>query len=117
MKKLSLWLLLLITSPILFAGLPAAGTAEAAADRIWQHIHAHWQLPDGIRAGLSCDIALEVTHQGYLLEIDLEDCTEAAALQKSAIEAVARSLPLPMPVNEATYRKLRNLTVTFRTET
>lgn len=96
----------------------AADSAEAAriqgeVDKyksiILQAISQHWIVPDTAQKGLSCKVRIRIAPGGMVLSVKLLASSGDPALDRSAIAAVNKSSPLPVPADAAVFEQFREL--------
>lgn len=84
---------------------------------IIQAISQHWLVPHGI-AGMHCELAIALAPDGAVLDASLLTSSGSKALDNSALAAVLKSSPLPVPQDPEAFTPFRHLHLTVRpTET
>lgn len=83
--------------------------------QILQAIAQRWLVPDDVDRGLSCKLQIRLAPSGAVLNVTLAKSSGDAALDRSAIAAVYKASPLPVP-DTALFDKFRELSLTVRPE-
>ena len=80
---------------------------------ILQQIQQNWIMPQNI-ADLSCVLQIALAPGGMVLNVTLSKSSGNAALDRSAIAAVNKASPLPVPKDSAAFAAFRNFTLTVK---
>lgn len=96
----------------------AAATANSAEinrykTMILQQIQQHWIVPANVDQ-LSCELQVELAPGGAVLKVSLSHSSGNDALDRSAIAAVNKASPLPVPKNTTDFDAFRNFTITVK---
>jgi colicin import membrane protein len=83
--------------------------------QILQAIAQRWLVPDDVDHGLSCKLNIRLAPSGAVLNVTLAKSSGDSALDRSAIAAVYKASPLPVP-DTALFEKFRELSLTVRPE-
>ncbi len=83
---------------------------------ILQAIGRHWLIPDGVDKKASCQILVRVSPDGGVVDVQLLKSSGNELLDRSAIAAVFKASPLPIPTEADMYEKFRELSLTVRPE-
>jgi colicin import membrane protein len=70
---------------------------EQYASLIKAQVEQHWRLPQGSRNGLSCLLKITLTPEGSVLDVSVAQSSGDPTFDQSAIAAVYRASPLPLP--------------------
>lgn len=93
----------------------AANSAEINRYKtmILQQIQQHWIVPANVDQ-LSCELQVELAPGGAVLKVSLSHSSGNDALDRSAIAAVNKASPLPVPKNTTDFDAFRNFTITVK---
>jgi colicin import membrane protein len=64
---------------------------------IQRQVERNWLLPYGSLPGLSCVLRITLTTEGKVLDVQLTRSSGDPSFDRSAIAAVRRASPLPVP--------------------
>lgn len=81
---------------------------------IIQAISEQWNMPPNVAKNLSGEIEVRLAPGGVVLSVKLIKSTGDAALDQSAIAAVYKASPLPVPSSADLFDKFRDLRLTVR---
>lgn len=102
--------------------------ASAARDKAWQTeidkykalivqaIGQNWIVPEGTDKNLSCQLLIQVAPGGAVLNVQIAQSSGNDGLDTSAINAVYKASPLPVPADPQLFDKFRQLRLTVRPE-
>ena len=69
---------------------------RAYYNRLWDHVKESWAVPPGVQGrDLSVIVSILVDRNGRLLRTVLEESSGSEAFDRSALQALQRSQPLP----------------------
>lgn len=93
----------------------AANTAEINRYKamILQQIQQNWIVPVNVEQ-LSCELQVELAPGGSVLRVTLLHSSGNEALDRSAIAAVNKASPLPVPKSTSDFDAFRNFTITVK---
>lgn len=80
-------------------------------------IAQHWLVPKDMPHSLSCQLRVRLGPGGVVLSVHLLKSSGSAVLDRSAMTAVYKASPLPVPKDPAVFDKFRELRLTVRPET
>ena len=60
-----------------------------------------------------CTIKFRLAKAGDVLSVDFTECNENQEQRDSAIKAIYKASPFPVPTDEADFQKLRNINIIF----
>lgn len=80
---------------------------------ILQQIQQNWIMPQNVQ-NLSCVLQVELAPGGMVLNVKLVKSSGNDALDRSAIAAVNKASPLPVPKDSAAFAAFRNFTLTVK---
>lgn len=83
--------------------------------QILQAIAQRWLVPEDVDRGLSCKLTIRLAPSGAVLNVTLAKSSGDSVLDRSAIAAVYKASPLPVP-DTALFDKFRELSLTVRPE-
>lgn len=78
---------------------------------ILQSISQHWLIPAGVNKKLQCKLNIELAADGTVKQVSLLQSSGDPSLDRSAIAAVYKSSPLPLPAQKSLYKDFKNLTL------
>jgi colicin import membrane protein len=81
---------------------------------ILQAISQNWYVPGNVSKEISCLLMVRLAPNGDVLDVSLLKGSGSAVLDRSAVSAVYKSSPLPVPTNRAIFDKFRELRLTVR---
>lgn len=76
---------------------------------IIQAISQHWIVPDTTKEGLSCKVRVRLAPGGMVLNVTLITSSGDPALDRSAIAAVNKASPLPVPTEATVFEPFREI--------
>jgi len=82
---------------------------------ILQQIQQNWIVPQNVDH-LSCLLKVRVAPGGMVLSVDILKSSGNDALDHSAVAAVNKASPLPVPTNSAAFEAFRTFTLTVKPE-
>lgn len=105
----------------------AQAQASATAQRRAAQINAYerqllhvisqvWVIPRGIGHQRYCIVAVQVAPDGTVLKASIVQSSGLTILDQSALQAIYRASPLPVPKNPALFSQFRDLRLTLRPE-
>jgi colicin import membrane protein len=83
---------------------------------ILNDIGQRWILPQGLAKGLSCQLALSLDPNGKVLDVKLVRSSGNPVLDRSAITAVLKASPLPVPTESLLKNQFKQITLTVKPE-
>lgn len=105
------------------AALEAEETAsliEHYASLINQHVQQRWDVPpdSSIKIGMSCEVSVALLPGGDILSVSIKVSSGNKVFDESAIKAIRRAEPLPVPPPEKNlFDEFRNITIPFKLKT
>lgn len=82
--------------------------------QILQAISQQWIVPQNLRDNLSCKLLIRLAPKGMVLNVTLIESSGDPILDRSAIAAVYKASPLPVPENDALFDNFRELNLTVK---
>ena len=73
-------------------------------------IQRNWVIPPGYRPGQSCQVTVKQDQGGYILSLQIGQCTGDELFRRSVETAVKRSEPLPLAPNAQVFQATLNFT-------
>lgn len=92
-----------------------AGEVDRYKSLILQQIQQNWIVPQNVEH-LSCELRVEVAPGGMVLKVTVTHSSGNEALDRSALAAVNKASPLPVPKNSADFDAFRSFTITVKPE-
>lgn len=83
---------------------------------IEQAIGQHWIVPDSSQQDIQCKLLIRLAPGGVVLNVSLVKSSGDPALDRSAIAAVHKASPLPVPKDTNLFDKFRELSLTVHPE-
>ena len=83
---------------------------------IQQAIGRHWNIPEGVSQKLSCQLLVRLRADGSVVDVSLQRSSGNKLLDDSAVSAVIKASPLPIPSDPEINKKFRELSLTVRPE-
>lgn len=83
---------------------------------ILQAIGQHWILPEEVDKTLSCKLLIRLAPDGTLLDARIVESSGNSVLDRSALNAVQKASPLPIPDKAEIFDKFREFNLTVRPE-
>jgi colicin import membrane protein len=71
-------------------------------------------LPAGSREGLSCILTITLTSRGEVLNVTLSRSSGDPSFDRSAVAAVYRASPLPVPADPGVLENFRSFNFVFK---
>ncbi|MBT4804120.1 MAG: cell envelope integrity protein TolA [Legionellales bacterium] len=93
-----------------------AAEARRLSLKIKHAIGSNWQIPIGMSGDLHCKVLIKLDIKGKVLSVDMLASSGNGSFDRSAINAVTRSSPLPMPVDYSLSRKFQEIILTLSPE-
>lgn len=81
---------------------------------IRQAISQQWLVPDNLAKDLSCKLLIRLAPGGVVLDVQLVESSGNPALDHSAIAAVYKASPLPVPTDPDAFDQLREVNLTVQ---
>lgn len=96
----------------------SAQAAEIAkySQLIKQAIAKNWLVPSGVDKELSCQLRIRLAPDGTVLKVQLIRSSNNRILDRSALSAVQKASPLPVPTNPKLFERFREIALTVRPE-
>lgn len=94
----------------------AQGELDRYKAKIVQTISQYWLVPQDLSAGLSCQLLIRLGPGGVVLNVEVLKGSGNSVLDRSAVTAVYKASPLPVPKDSALFDKFRELRLTVRPE-
>ncbi|MBX9706264.1 MAG: cell envelope integrity protein TolA [Gammaproteobacteria bacterium] len=82
---------------------------------ILQQVGQHWIVPE-VNQDISCRLLITLAPGGTVLDVKLVESSGNDALDRSAIQAVYKSSPLPVPQDSSAFNAMRQLDMLVRPE-
>ena len=79
-------------------------------------ITTNWTRPISMQSNLSCKVRVKLKRNGGVTSATIAQSSGDALFDKSALNAVYNSSPLPMPNDPDVYKELKAITFTFKPE-
>lgn len=92
------------------------GTIDRYQAMILQAISEHWLIPPGVDKTLSCKLNIQLAPDGSVLNVTLLESSNNVLLDRSAVAAVYKSSPLPVPTDPEAFDSFRNIDLIVRPE-
>lgn len=83
---------------------------------IKQAIAQQWLVPNGVSKTLSCQLRIRLAPDGTVLRVSLARSSGNAVLDRSAMNAVRKASPLPVPEDKKLFERFREIALTVRPE-
>ncbi len=85
--------------------------------RIRSDISQHWLLPPSVRAGITCEIRVQLIPSGEVITVQVVKSSGDPVFDRSVVNAVKRASPLPVPSPDSgIFDTFRSLKLSFRPE-
>ncbi len=81
---------------------------------IQQAIQQHWIVPDGVMNKTMAILAIRLAPDGTVISVNIVKSSGNDALDRSAIAAVYKAQPLPLPNDATLFNNFRNLELTVK---
>ena len=85
-------------------------------EEILQRIASYWQIPKAAKPNMQCVVQIQLSNVGVVQSIQLVKSSGLASLDQSAIDAVKKASPLPMPNDLNLINTFKQLRLTLRPE-
>lgn len=82
--------------------------------QIIQVIGQQWLVPANLRENLSCKLLIRLAPKGLVLNVTLVESSGVPVLDRSAIAAVYKASPLPVPDDPSLFDNFRELNLTVK---
>lgn len=82
---------------------------------ILQQVGQHWIVPE-VNSNISCRLLITLAPGGTVLDVKLVESSGNDALDRSAIQAVYKASPLPVPEDSNAFNAMRQLDMLVRPE-
>lgn len=82
---------------------------------ILQQVGQHWIVPE-VNSDISCRLLITLAPGGTVLDVKLVESSGNDALDRSAIQAVYKASPLPVPQDSSAFNAMRQLDMLVRPE-
>jgi len=92
------------------------GTIDRYQALILQSISQNWMIPPGIDKQLSCTLNIQLAPDGSVLNVSLSQSSGNVLLDRSAVAAVYKSSPLPVPKDSDAFETFRNFDLLVKPE-
>jgi len=83
---------------------------------IQNDIARQWLIPDGVDKNLSCQLLIKLDTVGNVLSVDVVKSSGNALLDRSAVTAVLKASPLPVPQAPGLFKQFESLELTVKPE-
>lgn len=83
---------------------------------ILHSISQDWLIPPGVNKKLSCKLQVQVAPDGTVLNVHLLSSSSNTLLDRSAIAAVYKASPLPVPSKASLFKQFKQITLIVRPE-
>lgn len=99
---------------------PSANTAQNMGEidkykaLIIQSISQQWIVPANIEKNISCELDVHVAPGGVVLDVTVTRSSGNPALDNSAMAAVKKASPLPVPTDSGLFNQFRELHLTVK---
>ncbi len=93
------------------------GVVDKYKALILQAIGQNWIVPPNVNKQLSSELLIRLAPDGTVIEVKLSRSSGNDALDQSAITAVYKASPLPVPTDAAAFQVFRQFVLTVRPET
>ncbi len=93
------------------------GVVDKYKALILQQIGQNWIVPPNVNKQLSSELFIRLAPDGTVIEVKLARSSGNAALDQSAITAVYKASPLPVPNDPQAFQVFREFQLTVRPET
>jgi colicin import membrane protein len=93
-----------------------AGELDKYKSLILNAIGQQWLIPDGSNKELSATLLIRLAPGGMVLNVQVEKSSGDPALDHSAVTAVYKASPLPVPSDTSLFNNFRELSLTVRPE-
>lgn len=92
------------------------GVVDHYQAMILQAISQQWMVPSGIDKSLSCTLSIQLAPDGTVLNVSLVKGSGNVLLDRSAVAAVYKASPLPVPKDADAFESFRNINLIVRPE-
>ncbi|MCB1716928.1 MAG: cell envelope integrity protein TolA, partial [Candidatus Competibacteraceae bacterium] len=94
----------------------AQGIVQQYVGLIKQKVERFWRLPPGSRSSLSCVLRIRLNEQGVVSDVQIVESSGDALFDRSAVAAVQRASPLPVPDDAEARATFRSFNFKFEPE-
>ena len=92
------------------------GTIDRYQAMILQAISQNWMIPPGVDKQLTCTLNIQLGPDGSVLNVILSQSSGNVLLDRSAVAAVYKSSPLPVPKDADAFETFRNFDLLVKPE-
>jgi len=92
------------------------GEVDKYKGLILEALQQHWIVPDNITPDLSATLLIRLAPGGMVLDVKLVKSSGDAALDRSAIAAVHKASPLPVPEDPKLFDQIREISLIVKPE-
>ncbi|MDF2866753.1 MAG: hypothetical protein K0S11_223 [Gammaproteobacteria bacterium] len=85
-------------------------------DMIRNAIQQQWIVPENMSKDIACKLSIQVGPGGVVLDVKLVQSSGNPILDRSAMAAVRKASPLPVPADESLFNELREINLLVRPE-
>ncbi len=85
-------------------------------DMIRNAIQQQWIVPENMAKDIACRLLIQVGPGGVVLDVKLVQSSGNPILDRSAMAAVRKASPLPVPTDESLFNELREINLLVRPE-
>jgi colicin import membrane protein len=85
-------------------------------DMIRNAIQQQWIVPENMAKDITCKLSIQLGPGGVVLAVKLVQSSGNAILDRSAMAAVRKASPLPVPADEGLFNELREINLLVRPE-
>lgn len=93
------------------------GIVDKYKSRILASIAAEWLIPSSADKTMSCQLLVQLSSKGEVLNVQVMQSSQNVQLDRSAVAAVYKASPLPVPREQAAFEPFKRLIITMRPET
>ena len=90
------------------------GLADKYKAAIIQAISEQWLVPQHLPKNISCVLDIRVAPGGVVLQVTVKKSSGNPVLDNSAVAAVNKASPLPVPTDASLFDAFRTITLTVR---
>ena len=92
------------------------GVVDEYKAQILRAIASQWRIPDEVDPTLSTELLLRLAPGGVVISVDIKKSSGDSVLDRSAVTAVWRAAPLPVPRSAEIFERFRSIRLTVRPE-
>jgi len=92
------------------------GELSKYGEMIRAAIQQQWIIPENIPKDIACKLAIVLGPGGVVLDVKLVQSSGNAILDRSAMAAVRKASPLPVPADESLFSQMREINLLVRPE-